>query len=184
MLSDCVEKTEPYVLYHGNLSVDENIRAAFFILDNLVPLLDNNIKIIFAGKSPVPELIRRADKFPNVKLIANPSDEEMNRLIIRARINLLLTFQQTGIKLKLIHALFKGRGHCLVNSLMLSDEALQPLCEVADEPEELADKIRKLYVTEPDASEVEKRSRHLQMIYDNITNARKILSVCESLKGN
>lgn len=181
---DCIEETESYVLYHGNLSVDENINAAFFILDNLIPLLDNNIKVIFAGKSPVPELIHRVSHFPNVKLIANPSDEEMNRLIIRARINLLLTFQQTGIKLKLIHALFKGRGHCLVNSLMLSDEALQPLCEVADEPKGLVDKIHKLYITEPDTSEIEKRIRHLQMIYDNITNACKLLSICKSLKKN
>ncbi|WP_455585971.1 glycosyltransferase family 1 protein [Bacteroides sp.] len=182
ILPDHTIGTDPYVLYHGNLSVDENVHAALFILDNLVPSLDSDIQIVFAGNSPVPELIHKVAEFPNVKLIANPSEEEMNRLITRARINLLLTFQRTGIKLKLIHALFKGHGHCLVNSQMLSDEALEPLCVVADEPTELIKQIRRLYAIEPNTIEVEQRIRHLQIMYDNYANACKILSICESLK--
>lgn len=176
--------TDPYILYHGNLSVDENVHAALFMLDNLVPLLDSNVQVIIAGKSPVQALVERISDFPNVKLIGNPSEEEMHRLIVRARINILLTFQRTGIKLKLIHALFKGHGHCLVNSPMLTDEALAPLCVVADEPSELAEQIRHLYAIEQDAEQIDKRIRHLQMMYDNYANACKLLSICDSLKRN
>lgn len=121
--------TAPYLLYHGNLSVEENVRAVRYILDELFPLLRADIRLIIAGKSPGETLKKRIVKEPRIRLIADPSEEEMHRLIVRARINLMLTFQDTGIKLKLIHSLFKGQGYCLVNSPMLTDETLAPfLC--------------------------------------------------------
>ena len=179
ILPDTSTGTDSYVLYHGNLSVDENVHAALYILNDLLPSLDRNIRVIIAGKSPAPALVKRIADFSNVQLIADPSEEEMQRLIVRARINLLLTFQDTGIKLKLIHSLFKGHGFCLVNTPMLTDSALAPLCLVADGRTALVKQIERLYVMEPSAEEVEKRIRHLQMIYDNHANACKLLSLCE-----
>lgn len=173
--------TDNYILYHGNLSVDENIKAALYILDNIVPCLDENIRVIIAGKSPVPALNHRIVSFRNVELIANPKEEVMDRLIARARINLLITFQSTGIKLKLIHALYKGHGHCLVNSPMLTDDALTPLCRVADEPQEFVNQIHNLYQAPPEEEEVNRRIEHLQTIYDNHANACELVSAMKSL---
>lgn len=136
---------EKYLLWHGNLSVSENIKVVNYIFDSLLPLLDKHMRIIIAGKNPPASLLRKAVHFTNVLIKPNPAADEMERLIVGAQVNVLLTFQRTGVKLKLIHTLSKGRGHCLVNSLMLPDEMFRKCCTVADTPEEQAEAISHLF---------------------------------------
>ena len=136
-----------YMLYHGNLSVLENIRVINYILDNLVSKLDIGMQVIIAGKNPCKHLQEKISRIPNVSLIANPSQEEMNFLIASAHIHLLLTFQDTGIKLKLIYSLMKGHGHCLVNSMMIPDPGFEEVCTIADGQEAQVIALRELYHT-------------------------------------
>ena len=136
-----------YILYHGHLSVLENIRVINYILDNLVSKLDIGMQVIIAGKNPCKHLQEKISRIPNVSLIANPSQEEMNFLIASAHIHLLLTFQDTGIKLKLIYSLMKGHGHCLVNSMMIPDSGFEEVCTIADGQEAQVIALRELYHT-------------------------------------
>ena len=136
-----------YILYHGNLTVLENIRVINYILDNLVSKLDIGMQVIIAGKNPCKHLQEKISRIPNVSLIANPSQEEMNFLIASAHIHLLLTFQDTGIKLKLIYSLMKGHGHCLVNSMMIPDSGFEEVCTIADGQEAQVIALRELYHT-------------------------------------
>lgn len=168
---------EPYVLYHANLSVAENVRAAVFLLDEIVPRLTPGTRVVLAGRTPAEILKRKATACPNVQLVADPDQPTMDRLITEARVNALLTFQSTGIKLKLLHALGKSRGHCLVNSPMLTDRALRPLCTVADTPAELAAAISRLLTAPPDGREIDARAAYLHTHYDNAANARRILDL-------
>ena len=57
----------------------------------------------------------------------------MDRLIEKAAINVMVTSQPTGLKLKLLHALYHG-GHCIVNNKMLVGTGLDKACTVADTP--------------------------------------------------
>lgn len=174
-------RTAPFILYHGNLSVAENIHAATYILKQIVPLLPaGKFKIILAGKDPVEKLKKLAARYPQVEIIANPNDTEMDTLIRDARINLLPTFQNTGFKLKLIHALTKGRGHCAVNTPMLSDPALKAVCHVADSPEQFAGLINRLSDQLPTPEELRQRTDFLQSTYSNSRNALKIKEIIES----
>ena len=52
--AETMVQTRPYMLYHGNLSVDENIHAATFILTKVLPLLSEKQELIIAGKDPAP----------------------------------------------------------------------------------------------------------------------------------
>ena len=106
----------------------------------------------------------------------------MTRLVAEARINLLLTFQRTGIKLKLIHALSGGNGHCLVNSPMLTDESLRTLCHIADTPEALARQIKELMNRAPGKEELTNRANTLQQIYNNRSNALQLMQFIESFE--
>lgn len=171
------DATEPYVLYHANLSVAENVRAAGFLLDEIVPRLAPGTRVVLAGKAPAEALKRKAAARPNVRLAADPDQPAMDRLIGEARVNALLTFQPTGIKLKLLHALGKGRGHCLVNTPMLTDRALGPLCTVADTPDEMAAAIRRLLADTPDERALDARAAYLRTHYDPAANARRILDL-------
>ena len=47
-------------------------------------------------------------------LLANPAEDEMRDLLAKAQINVLPSFNETGIKLKLLNSLYNGR-HCVVN---------------------------------------------------------------------
>ena len=171
------DTTEPYVLYHANLAVAENVRAAVFLLDEIVPRLRPGTRVVLAGKAPAEGLKRRAARHPNVRMVADPDQPTMEHLIAQARVNVLLTFQSTGIKLKLLHALAKGHGHCLVNTPMLTDGALASLCTVADTPADLAAAIERMLAVAPSRLELEARATFLRTHYDPAENARRILDL-------
>ncbi len=133
--------TGDYVLYHGNIEVPENLYAVKYLIKNVFNSL--NIPFIIAGMNPTAEIIKIAELYPHIKVIPNPSEAALDELIKQAHINLLTTFQATGLKLKLLNTLFKGR-HCLVNEMMLNGTGMHKLCEIADGPEEIKHKIRDL----------------------------------------
>ena len=56
---------------------------------------------------------------------------------------LLPTFQSTGIKLKLLSALFLG-NHCLVNESMVLETGLECLVEIANTSDEFIASIKRL----------------------------------------
>lgn len=136
--------TDRFILYHGNLSVQENITAVLFIINEIIPLLPEDYKIIIAGRNPSSIISKEITKHKNAELISNPDNELLNRLISSARINLLLTFQPTGIKLKLLNTLVNGRGHCVVNKAMISGNDLADLCTVSDTKFEISESIKHL----------------------------------------
>ncbi len=130
-----------FALYQGNLSVAENDKAAEFLIKEV--FRETGTRFIIAGMNPSRTLQKLASQFPNVTLIPNPTDDEMCELISTAQVNILVTFQPTGLKLKLLNALFNGR-HCLVNPGMVSGTELGELCEIAINKQELRQKATKL----------------------------------------
>ena len=129
-----------HILYHGNLEVAENQKAVEFLLKQVFPVAVD-LPLIIAGKCSEKNPIRGLCK--NVQLVANPSDEELSKLIEEAQIHVLPTFQATGIKLKLIHALYKGR-HVVVNPRMVEGTGLEDLCEIAVDATDFQGMIKKL----------------------------------------
>lgn len=104
-----------YCLYQGNLSVSENEQAALFLIQNVFQDLD--IPLVIAGRNPSSLLLSHASK--KIKIIANPSEEDMQQWIQQAHIQVLYCEQASGIKLKLLDALYLGR-FCIANEAMLS----------------------------------------------------------------
>ena len=117
-------------LYHGNLSVPENDAAARDLIANVFAGLD--CELVVAGHAPSAALRKLAGRYDNVSLVADPSDNEMWRLVEESSVNILTTRQTTGLKIKLLNALFRGR-HCLVNSEMVEGTGLKELCVVEDD---------------------------------------------------
>ncbi|MDC0467848.1 glycosyltransferase, partial [Bacteroidia bacterium] len=105
-----------FVLYHGNLSVPENYNAAKQLILNVFSKIKT--RAIIAGNNPPKELITLCNMHQNVELKYNLSTDEIHQLIENAHINVLYTNQNTGIKLKLLNALYLGR-FSIVNSLMV-----------------------------------------------------------------
>ena len=161
-----------YVLYHGNLSVKENEEAAKWLIENVFAELD--LHCIIAGLNPSDKLVKLAEKHSNVTLVANPDDAEMIDLLRQAQVNILVTNQPTGLKLKLLNALYNGR-FCLVNSDMVHGTSLESLCTVADEPEQMIDEIKRLMEEDFTEDDIDERDAQMRQLYDNEANAQKII---------
>ena len=166
--------TGPYILFQGNLGIRENELAAKFILNQVAPLVKH--QVVIAGKCPSAWLKNEVAVTENARIFDTPTIIQMDALIQHAHINLLITFQQTGIKLKLLHALESGK-HVIINSLMDDAGIFAEMCHVKDRPEEIAKKINELMNVEFSEEEVKKRQALFSEHFDNAKNADKIISV-------
>jgi hypothetical protein len=161
-----------YLLYHANLEVAENLEAMDFILKKVMPGL--NLPLVIAGKNPPPKILSHIIRLQNVKLIANPSDEDMRDLLFHAHIHLLPTFQPTGLKLKLISSLHIGR-HIVVTPEMIEGSGLEALCHVVKNEQEMQQKINELWDIPFDDNELEKRKTIMDKNFSNKTNTEKLI---------
>ena len=162
-----------YVLYHGNLSVKENEDAAKWLIENVFSEL--NLHCIVSGLNPPDKLVKLVNQYSNVTLVSNPDDAEMIDLLRQAQVNILVTNQPTGLKLKLLNALYNGR-FCLVNSDMVKGTSLESLCVVANEPEQMIAEIKRLMEEDFTEDDIEERDAQMRQLYDNESNAQKIIT--------
>jgi hypothetical protein len=130
-----------FLLYHGKLSVMENEKAAVWLIKNVFSQLSH--RCVIAGMNPSGALLKAAEPWPNIAIEANPTLERIQALIHEAHVNVLVTFQGTGLKLKLLNSLFAGRN-VVVNPLMLTGSGLDAICRVADTPEQMVRLCREL----------------------------------------
>jgi hypothetical protein len=163
-----------YALYHGNIEVPENEFAAIFLITKVFS--GSGIPLIIAGMKPREKFRKLASSYENVMLIANPGEEKMFELIRNAQVNILVTFQATGLKLKLLNTLYNGR-FCLVNDAMTTGTSLEPLCETGNSAEELRSKLKELFSREFREEITLKRAEHLKKLYDNRENGLKMISL-------
>lgn len=161
-----------FALYHGNLEVGENNQAALFLVNEVFSQLEQ--PLIIAGNKPSPALVAAAAKHKNVTIKANISTAEIDTLIADAQINVLPTFQATGIKLKLLAALFRGR-HCLVNPPMVADTGVENLCTIANDATAMREAVKKLFAQPFDAAITQEREQQLLRDFSNRANAEKII---------
>ncbi len=165
---------EKFCLFQGNLSVPENKEAVQFILSRIAPKITS--KIMIAGKDPDEELVTKIADLSHVELIQNPSQKTMDELIETAQVNILFTFQQTGIKLKLLHAIESGK-HVLINTFMDDSGIFKDLCQIADRPSEIIEQIDTLMKTDFTKALHTNRLSKFRTYFDNKANAQKVVNV-------
>lgn len=162
---------QPYILYHGNLSVAENHKAAMYILRHIAPKIP--YPVVIAGLHPLDELRKAVQNTPQVTLVDSPDEATMQRLIRNARIHLLITFQGTGIKLKLLNVLFT-EGHVVVNPQMIEGTDLAGLCHIGTDEKQLAQLCTSLFEQPMDRKALDHRLQQLNATYNDNQSARII----------
>jgi hypothetical protein len=173
-----IEGQSDFLLYHGKLSVKENEKAALYLVDNVFCKL-SDYKCIIAGMNPTARLLNAAAGYENIVIEANPSVEYINELIRTAQINLLVTFQDTGLKLKLLNSLFSGR-HVVVNLMMLAGSGLDELCHISDSPDEMIEICKKLMTIPFTADLLDKRRELLFPVFSNEYQAKRLADMIYS----
>ncbi|MCH8904496.1 MAG: glycosyltransferase family 1 protein [Bacteroidetes bacterium] len=170
----CMEGTGAYALYHGDLSISDNYQTGLYLCESI--FTDMNIPLIIAGKKPNPKLIAKAKSHPNVQVIIDPDHEKMEELIRDAHVNIMLTSNTSGFKLKLINALFKGR-YCLVNSNMLEGTGLDDLCLLGNSDESIRSLLNDYFNKPFESSEIQRRKNILEDKFSNASNAGKLIKI-------
>jgi hypothetical protein len=163
-----------YIIYHGDLSVNENFVLAGLLAEKVFPF--TNCICIIAGKNPPRTLINKASLHSNIRLVANPGTSEMSVLIREAHINILPVIKMNGLKLKLLFALHAGR-HLIVNTEMA--KGLEPGGQytVANSADEMISSILQL-LKQPFTDEmIRNRTAYLSDNFSNIKNTNKLVNL-------
>ncbi len=163
-----------FCLYHGNLAISENEQAAIWLLQKVFD--KTTIPFVIAGRNPSEKLKKMAHAHPHTCLVADPSDAAMQDLIAKAQLHILPSFNNTGIKLKLLNALFNGR-HCLVNPAAVEGSGLESYCHIATDEISFQEKIKELYEMAFTEQEVQQRQGLLQHEYNNEKNAKRLMAL-------
>ncbi len=158
-----------YAFYNGDLRISDNKKAADFLIDVFQSV--DNYPLIIASSLENETLIKRCEQLKNVQYIVIKNHEHLISLSQDAHINVMLSFQQSGTKLKAVNALFQSR-HCIINSNMLDDKKLRSLCEVAETKEEFITAIETLK-SKP-FREHEQRKLILNEVLEDAENAEKL----------
>lgn len=161
-----------YCLYQGNLAINENEKAVSWLIEKVFSKME--IPFVVAGKNPSRKLEKMVHRYKNCCLVANPPQAEMNDLVKKAQVNILPSFNNTGVKLKLIHALCNGR-HCVVNAAGVQGSGLETFCIIAESPEEFQIQIAQLMKKEINEDEIKNRQIIASQIYNNEKNAAELI---------
>lgn len=159
-----------YCLYHGDLTVGMNEKAAIWLIKLFTGL---KMPLVIAGKNPSAKLQKLAKNYEQTCVVANPDAATMQDMIAKAHINILPSFSSTGIKIKLLNALFNGR-HCVVNSATVFGSGLEELCHVTDTEEAMRQRIEALYHQPFTCQEGDARRVLLTSLFNNGANAKKL----------
>jgi len=159
-----------YCLYHGNMQVSENEMAASWLLQQVFSTI--KIPFIIAGSGISKKLKGLALMYSHVTVIDNPAIAEIDSLIEGAHIHLLPSFNNTGVKLKLLHAQLAGK-FCITNQAGIEGSKIENGVFIADVKEEYIRLITVLIKQSFTERDIDEREPILQL-YNNRTNAQKL----------
>jgi len=167
---ESLEGKGDYIIFHGDLSVNENAMVADYLITKIFSRLP--YKCVIAGKKPSSILRKKASAFNNISILSDPDDDQMSDLIRHAQINLLFAISSNGLKLKLLIALFAGR-HCIVNSNIVKGTLLGPACNIEDSADGIIEKIHHLMKQPFTGQMIAEREKMLEA-YSNSFNVKRL----------
>jgi hypothetical protein len=98
----------------------------------------------------------------------------MQDLIAKAQVNILPSFNCTGVKLKLLNALYNGR-HCIVNREMVSGTGLEGICHITEGAADMRSTVAELYTRPIQQEEISQRREVLSGLYNKAENVYRLL---------
>jgi hypothetical protein len=155
-----------YCLYQGNMEVSENREAVSWLIQYVFEYLP--LPLVVAGKN-IPEYLKADAVHAQVSFVSNPEQEQMDQLVREAQVNILPSFNTTGLKLKLLHALYEGR-HCLTNAAGIAGTGFDSIVSIAETPEEFRALTQILWEREFSEEDRDQRTK-VTRDYSNSRNA-------------
>jgi glycosyltransferase involved in cell wall biosynthesis len=105
------DKNALKMVFTGSLDYSPNIEAGLFLIRNFQQMrkvMHSDFEIIIAGRNPHSLLIQESKEESSVKIVANPSNNEMNKILLGADLFISPVFEGSGMKTKIVEALAHG----------------------------------------------------------------------------
>ena len=161
-----------FALYHGNLNVADNMKAALFLIDIFKSI---PYPLVIAGQTDDKKLLSNVDQYKNISFISIEDDHQLTELFQRAHVNVLYSSNNSGVKLKLINALFQSR-FVIANHQVVQGSGLDSLCIIANDKKEIISQVLKIIENDFSKEELAFRKEKLTL-YDNQKNAKILLDL-------
>jgi glycosyltransferase involved in cell wall biosynthesis len=158
------------------MAIAENEKAAEWLIKEVFSKI--NVPFIVAGNGISASLKKIATKHASVSFIADPSIIELQELIAEAHVNVLPSLNNTGVKLKVLNALFRGR-FCITNTPGIAGSNIDADIQIANEPVEYIESINSLMCKEFTPGEMGQRQPLIEQ-YNNASNAKKLSALLYS----
>ena len=161
-----------FALFHGNLTVTDNMKSAHLLIDIFKSI---QYPLVIAGQTTDKKLLSRIDQYKNISFISIQDDDQLLELFHRAHVNVLFSFNNSGVKLKLINALFQSR-YVIANSKVTEGSGLEALCITANNKKEITNELLKIMDKDFSEKEIDLRKEILSL-YNNESNIKTLLDL-------
>ena len=158
-----------FALFHGNLKVSDNLKAAKFLIDTFKNF---DYPLVIAGQTDDKTLMTLIDRYKNINYIEIKKFHDLLELFQRAHVNILYSYQPTGVKIKLLNSLYNSR-YVISNKEAAAGSGLESLCQIANSKKEIQQKVSQLILLDYSNEEISKRKKVLTQ-YNCLKNAEKI----------
>lgn len=179
--NETIEITEgfgKYAFYHGDLRISDNRKVANYLIEIFKEI--NDYKLVIASGSKENFIRKKIGKASNIKFVYLENFEKLKQLLKDAHINVILSFQKSGTKLKLVNSLYTSR-FCIINENIMDDENVAELCVQITTKEELISKIN--FLKNQPFLGSESKKRVLENYLNDRVNAQKVSKILEDLKS-
>lgn len=166
-------KKGDYVLFHGDLRVADNIKSAEYLIRVFKDL--PNYNLVLASSFNNKAVINSIKNHHNINFQVIEDNTSLNTIFENAQMHVILSFQNTGIKLKLINALYQNR-HVLANTIVTQGTGLEKICEIFETPDELKEIIKAKYALDFPESELSNREKTLEQ-FSTERSAKQIIDL-------
>jgi len=167
-----LDKKGKYFLFHGDLTTADNKKA----LDETIEIFKNlpQYQLIVASDRASDEIKRKIDAVGNISLSPIQTTENLHHLLQGAHANILLSYQNSGTKVKLFNTLYNSR-FVIINENITDDPALISLCLYGSDKNQIRQQI--IAAAEKDYDAAENRKKILEERHSDQAKAEEIVSV-------
>lgn len=161
-----------YFLFHGDLSISDNRKALYSVIEVFEKLPQYNL--VVASDKATPKIKQNLSKHQNIKLVPIENQDNLNLLLSHAQANILLSYQKSGTKVKLFNTLFNSR-FTIINDNITDDPQLINLCTLINDKTELRDKI--IEIATQDFKMYSQKQIVLENNYSDLNMAKRMADI-------
>lgn len=165
-----LDKKGDYFLFHGDLTTADNKKALNETIDLFKTL--PQYKLIVASDRASEDIKKKISAIENISLTPIQTTENLHRLLEGAHANILLSYQNSGTKVKLFNTLYNSR-FVIINENITDDPVLLSLCLYGSDRSQIRQQIIAAAEKDYDASESRKKS--LEEVHSDRIKAEEMI---------